>query len=934
MATKIRRCLYIGLGGTGMKSILRTKKMFVETYGEVPPMIGFLGIDTDGHEYNKTLNSSRGEVRLEPQEQQTIQVQAPRPIFERNEQALGWFPKEQNLFALLTMMDGAGQIRSNGRFAIWYNAKKVASKINDSLSQILNAGIIDNKKYEILGNTPEIHMVFSMCGGTGCGTFLNVAYLIREHCSSFAPKLMGYGVLPGVFRTQLPNQSPNVKANAYGALLDLDYLMNMNGQTKIHIDNINDVYETSERPFDAFTLVDNRNSRGDTYTNIDQICEMIGLSLVTSSGELSAASASTVDNMSKLSAAGDMDIKSGNAPGGVKRAWTNAMGVSEIVFHGHDLYNIYSMKAAQALIAKILTPQADANTIANAWIDSPEVNIRENNGQDNVIDFMLSKNPPYPFAEVDDTSNPAPEVDVWIKTVTEQQDNVKNYNERVKELSDRVKKELDQLVEKYINDNGGVGQTAKILDAIDRQVDIFLGEMTEEKKALQDRSAQMESAKNAAVNVLASYHRPLFGKNHTAEYKEDVAAAATNLAVNKREIVRRTAAITFFNGLKLYIDDYKKQLRNLTDQLNDLSATLDNDIAALQNSVGEGVQTFQTDLTPRYANRVVVSTDSLLVPDFVKTIEVNGQKNSILNLLNCNKAQLRSIFLNYTSAASEARQWAGLTIDDVIEQLPEDELRTIANQAVQKSEPLLSINYRGYTPLVEPVDYFYIGVADKAASILNTHHIVDGLLSTANKPEFCSIGSRDSIIFCRQKGVMPPFVIADIDSYEAEYSDPRRVINYHFDHILEQRMQREGFSIFPSEAEDDSLRVWIMAFIFGLIRNQEGHYQYQDMENGDPLDDYWTTLDGDANDRAAAFKAFKSLMITGLHDQMVKTMTDRHNAMGEEAFNTLIADVKGGNNYRTKFAQINLTNEQLKARGYGDIATQVRNEINYVNKEL
>ena len=61
MATKIKRCLYIGLGGTGMKSLLHTKKMFIDTYGEVPPMIGFLGIDTDGGEYSKKLLSAMGE---------------------------------------------------------------------------------------------------------------------------------------------------------------------------------------------------------------------------------------------------------------------------------------------------------------------------------------------------------------------------------------------------------------------------------------------------------------------------------------------------------------------------------------------------------------------------------------------------------------------------------------------------------------------------------------------------------------------------------------------------------------------------------------------------------------------------------------------------------------------------------------------------------
>ena len=44
---KLRRTLLIGLGGTGFKAILNAKKMFYENYGEIPPMIGFLGIDTD-----------------------------------------------------------------------------------------------------------------------------------------------------------------------------------------------------------------------------------------------------------------------------------------------------------------------------------------------------------------------------------------------------------------------------------------------------------------------------------------------------------------------------------------------------------------------------------------------------------------------------------------------------------------------------------------------------------------------------------------------------------------------------------------------------------------------------------------------------------------------------------------------------------------------
>lgn len=69
-----------------MKALLHTKKMFIDTYGEVPPMIGFLGIDTDSQEYAHTLKAANGdEVRLQPNEQCAIYVQGnPRPTFDRN----------------------------------------------------------------------------------------------------------------------------------------------------------------------------------------------------------------------------------------------------------------------------------------------------------------------------------------------------------------------------------------------------------------------------------------------------------------------------------------------------------------------------------------------------------------------------------------------------------------------------------------------------------------------------------------------------------------------------------------------------------------------------------------------------------------------------------------------------------------------------------
>ncbi|MFW8159884.1 tubulin-like doman-containing protein, partial [Klebsiella pneumoniae] len=43
---KLKRTVFIGLGGTGKKALLHAKKRFLETFGEEPPLIKYLLIDT------------------------------------------------------------------------------------------------------------------------------------------------------------------------------------------------------------------------------------------------------------------------------------------------------------------------------------------------------------------------------------------------------------------------------------------------------------------------------------------------------------------------------------------------------------------------------------------------------------------------------------------------------------------------------------------------------------------------------------------------------------------------------------------------------------------------------------------------------------------------------------------------------------------------
>ena len=284
---RLRRTLLIGLGGTGVKAILDAKKMFYENYGEIPPMIGFLGVDTDapGLSNNFVTANDGSKINLNESEKLCISVETPADIYERGKEdkLYDWMPKD-NVAGLSALSIGAGQMRSNGRFAITVNESNVEAFVNNKINEINNAQIIDNTQYGVLSSNTEVHMVFSLGGGTGSGTFLNMAYLIKRLYPTI--KLSGYAVLSDVFRSMATGaMTARVKPNAMGAIIDLDYLAHLSlDSEKVNVQWFRTTDQVNKRPFDALYFVDNKNENNDVFNHVDSLCEMIALAIVTSVG--------------------------------------------------------------------------------------------------------------------------------------------------------------------------------------------------------------------------------------------------------------------------------------------------------------------------------------------------------------------------------------------------------------------------------------------------------------------------------------------------------------------------------------------------------------------------------------------------------------------------------------------------------------------------
>lgn len=912
MAAKIKRCLYVGLGGTGMKSLLHTKKIFIETYGEVPPMIGFLGIDTDGGEYKKELDSKYGNVSLTPNEQLPIKVDEARPIYEVNKEHFAWLP-EDNVYALTSMTLGAGQIRSNGRFAITVNHTEVENKIVSVLTDITRAHISNNEKYELLANEVEIHIVFSLCGGTGCGTFINMAYLLKK-CAPNC-KLTGYGVLPDVFEAMTTAGMAKVKPNAYGAIQDLDWLMHLDlNSDKIALDYINYIQTTNEKPFNAFIFIDNKNPNNDTYTHIDQIAEMVSLALITSAGELSTASASVSDNLEKNIREGAMNIEN-------KKAWAAGLGVCEILFRGSDLGEMYAIKSAKRLIEQLLNSCVDADTIVNHWIDSKEVNIRENNGFDNVIDYILNKTPRYPFSTIDDRSNSQPEVDIFINSAMPKEGEI---DDKIQDLSKRVSNELHKLMVKEINQECGIGAAESIIIGIQAQINVFLAEMNTELEELKNRKPGLDAAVKIAVKDLSDYNSKFFKKSSkTEEYCENVTNAATLLAINEREMIRRKAAITFYTSMQAEILEYYTKVANIKNMLSTILLNYTNRLAEIQNRVGRASQTFQIDIAQSFVNKVTLKEEEIQVDEFLKSLTYS-EKIYEFGLKRI--AEIEKVLLDYTQTLSTTKKWAKTTVDDIINKMDEESFTHILKTAINKSTPLFRFNYRGYTPLEKPCDSYYIGVPDKKNSRLIENDQLKNMLPGNVNIDFASIGVKDRIIIYRQIGVVPAYCITPLPSYEEKYNNCNACC--HFDAIIQTKMLREEYSLYPKATIDDSLELWTKGLIFGLIKNENEKYYYQSENFGDPLDDNWVEL---LKYRDESFDLFKQNK-NGIRKEFYLFFEQFQRTKGAEAMQAIIDDAK--QKYFEKYSQINISKEQIKAKGFESIRKLITSELEYVKKEL
>lgn len=258
--------LVISTGGTGLDTLLETKGLINKTcclnkdHKNLPTdHVRYLAFDTDMSSLTRVSSKQTGGAKLDEGEGEFVQMDAPNigaflSRAYRNQvpsYISSWLDFSIN--PTHTGTAGAGGIRQCGRLLLFQNIERVRKAIDSAIREMI-------ADHDVV--TLNVYLLAGIAGGTGSGTFLDLAYIARDVAEGIAPTKVttyGYLLLPDVnlSRSMPEDHAKYSMKNGYAALKELDYLMNAHkdGGKFMQRYSPNYVIDTDRAPFSYVHLV-------------------------------------------------------------------------------------------------------------------------------------------------------------------------------------------------------------------------------------------------------------------------------------------------------------------------------------------------------------------------------------------------------------------------------------------------------------------------------------------------------------------------------------------------------------------------------------------------------------------------------------------------------------------------------------------------------
>lgn len=921
---KLKKTLYVGLGGTGVATLLKVKKCFIDSYGEIPPMIGFLAIDTDTAAFSKEEHSNLGKpIRLDTSELLVCSVRNALATYKSNPSVYDWVPPKNvnNLRNIAGL--GAGQIRSNGRFIAFYNYDKIQTNITYAITKIHQL-IPNNSRYIIDTNkdgveyATTINVFASVAGGTGSGMLIDTICLINKamEAQSLQYVLYPWIILPEIFKTM--NQGPamaNVRYNAYGAIRSLDYIEHQAPNDPA----INFGYTTiTERLFDFAFVINNLNQAGVAFDKIDDLADVIAKSAFLPANKMGDEISSPFDNIRHQQDSGVYNILD-------KKAWAVSTGSAELIYDSQAVGRSLSYRIIAQLCESMKQSYSDGTNDANRFVDHQNVLIRENKGRDDVINSLLSPAPEYVLTIDENTT--INDINDYIKYNTGDRTDGEIQSRLAAKIAN-TRQELSSFLSDLLDEtqNGCIGVSLQFIRSLKTIINLCRDEMVSEQAKLNSQNSTPMQWESDLSNIKKRGISALFGSKLDEDNVEALTQKLTSYVYSLREEKRRLWAIRFYNDFESTVSNYERQLQNLYSYLTNIHDKYSNELLREQQLASSSSK-FQIFLHQSDVYRVSNhKLDNSIKADFHNRFE---DKGGLLKWLNLSQEQLDAQIREFVEGTSDVTKAEKISIDDVLQKMSPDKVIDYLEQLKTLASPLWSYNTLGYNQTQLNLDKFVIvGVANRDDSVLAINPEFNSVFNTnGNQTSFASTYQNDRVYVLIVEGILPIYAVNNFLSYKYDY-ESKLSCNYpmtaYLDEKLNNRIVSENFNVMPTVEQDNVLQLWVWGFVFGYIHYdpESNHYWIRSKSRGDAIHKYRFNLN---KQRDVAYDIFKT---EGLYHEIENLLNSEISRHGNEGINQKIQEIKDKENYLDEYSMLSpLERANLENPKYESVLDLINKEI-------
>ena len=861
-----RRTMIVGLGGMGVRTALYIKKVLYQYYGDTPKSVQILVLDTDQSDMDRSILATNkiGEkkfITLNQEERMYLDVDLPLEVI-KDPSIQDWWPKG---LPTSTVINGAGQIRALGRLAVHAHAENVRKQLNGLITQLFNEKLrLEMKRdqnIKLEGSEIDIHIIGSIAGGTGSGSFLDIAFLIKHLVKKQKCDVYGYLVLPWIFEDL--TATDRIGMNAFAALRELDHYMGLSyrgsSQKEAQFHFGSEVIKPSSPPFNMVNLIDGRNEDNQNIKEsgcskgVDNLSELIGMGIVLN-----------MSSTGKVVKAINANIHSQNATDwGGKSPCYSSFGVSSMVYpiekHFNRTYNAFAMM----LIEEGLRISRNESTGANAAEASDDVKkfitdvgLLDDGNQ--VIDaLLLPRNInaeirlPYflpPFEKVkrdaDQTSNRVDEeVDAKLS---------KNSSE----IQDNAAKKLIAALESREKDNGP-SYTLAFLDMFIGHIEAYYSNRNAEIQELDREIAWMREREQELENKADNITRLERLLRRKRAYYKNYVKQVTRVLRETMESKRRKKALYLFNYLieeagayrdKLNLPEIEKGLSQMRSEIyaDLIGTTILEELYGEYTVMVEPLRIFVRGDSIRIGigdEKSISRTDTIQFSEFLEErgirIDFNAflqecGLNSIGQLTELTKEELHHKLVNYSQVLLKDIQ--DMSLEDVLllgvatDEEQREKLGENLEELYLRAKPMWYHEAVG-SRAERMIEVSILGVADVATTRLKEDDILKYLPRSQYLPSFASTDDPWKLFCFKSKSPLPAYMLCNMEDYRNKYENTPVVMTPHVGMQMELKLN----DLFPSEpGQEACFRIFSLAAspCFGIVEIK------QDIQGGQLIESF------------------------------------------------------------------------------------------------